>query len=108
MVELARYLPSDLTRADIDCQAGSLLLDFGVDWCPHCQQTEALLQEALAGKEALRHLRVEDGPGRRLGRSYRVKLWPTLIFLVNGHEVDRLIRPTDPAQIEGSLRKLQI
>lgn len=100
------YLPSPMARADIERQTGSLLLDFGVDWCPHCQQAETLLAEALVGKTGLRHLKVEDGPGRRLGRSYRVKLWPTLIFLSNGQEVDRLVRPTELAQIEAVLRKL--
>jgi thioredoxin 1 len=29
----------------------------------------------------LRHVKVEDGKGRPLGRSFRVKLWPTLVFM---------------------------
>lgn len=37
---------------------------------------------------------VEDGKGRPLGRSFRVKLWPTLIFLQDGAEVARVVRPT--------------
>ena len=106
MSALSPYLPCDPTKDEIDTQAGGLLLDFGVDWCPHCQRAEVLLQKALAGKHWLRHLRVEDGPGRRLGRTYRVKLWPTLIFLINGQEVERLVRPTDLAEIEAALRKI--
>jgi thioredoxin 1 len=38
---------------------------------------------------------VEDGSGRPLGRSFGVKLWPTLIFLADGREVARLVRPGD-------------
>ena len=38
--------------------------------------------------------------GRRLGRSYKVKLWPTLIFLKDGVEAARLVRPGDPREIE--------
>lgn len=106
MAEASPYLPSTMARADIESQKGSLLLDFGVDWCPHCQQAEALLAEALAGKAGLRHLKVEDGPGRRLGRSYQVKLWPTLIFLFDGQEMERLVRPTEPGKIEAALRRL--
>jgi len=34
--------------------------------------------EALSQHAQWRHIRVEDGPGRALGRSFRVKLWPTL------------------------------
>src|SRR5690606_10872089 len=38
-----------------------------------------------------------------LGRSYRVKLWPTLIFLQSGKEVARLVRPTETAPIVDAL-----
>jgi thioredoxin 1 len=40
-----------------------------------------------------RHIKVEDGPGRPLGRSFRVKLWPTLVFLRDGKVVQQLARP---------------
>jgi thioredoxin 1 len=42
---------------------------------------------------ACQHLKIEDGPGRALGRHYRVKLWPTLVVLRDGQEVGRLVRP---------------
>ena len=48
---------------------------------------------------------VEDGNGKVLGRSFHVKLWPTLIFLKNGREVERLVRPSDVASIEGALSR---
>jgi thioredoxin 1 len=47
--------------------------------------------------------KVEDGKGRKLGRSYRVTLWPTLIFLNDGVEVARLVRPTDVDDIAHAL-----
>jgi thioredoxin 1 len=43
---------------------------------------------------------VEDGKGLPLGRSFRVKLWPTLIYLENGAEKGRVVRPADSAAIE--------
>jgi thioredoxin 1 len=52
----------------------------------------------------LRHLKVEDGPGRPLGRSYRVRLWPTLVLLRDGQEVARLVRPTQAADILAALK----
>jgi thioredoxin 1 len=48
----------------------------------------------LAQQPQWQHLKVEDGPGRALGRSYRVKLWPTLLVLRDGQEVARVVRPT--------------
>jgi thioredoxin 1 len=44
-------------------------------------------------------MKVEDGQGRPLGRSFRVKLWPTLIFLRDGKEIARLVRPASAAQV---------
>ncbi len=42
---------------------------------------------------------LEFGAGRRLGRSFRVKLWPTLILLQGGVELGRVVRPTSAAEL---------
>lgn len=91
------------SRAEIDALPGLTLLEFGTDWCAHCRAAQPALAEVLPGHPAWRHLRVEDGPGRPLGRSYRVKLWPTLVFLRDGREVARLVRPTQAADIRQAL-----
>jgi len=51
------------------------------------------VQEVLIEHSALSHIKVYDGKGKRLGRAFRVKLWPTLILLRDGQEVARLVRP---------------
>lgn len=48
-------------------------------------------------------MKIEDGPGRPLGRSFRVKLWPTLVFMLGGKEVARLVRPGDASEIRDAL-----
>ncbi|WP_256659840.1 thioredoxin family protein, partial [Pseudomonas sp. LS-2] len=48
----------------------------------------------------------EDGSGRRLGRSFGVKLWPTLVFMRDGQEVARLVRPTKVSYIEEAFETL--
>jgi thioredoxin 1 len=64
-------------------------------WCGHCLASASIISKALAAHPGVKHLKVEDGRGRALGRSFQVKLWPTLIFLADGKEVARLVRPTD-------------
>lgn len=96
------YSVAQPTRAEIDALAGPALLEFGTDWCGHCRATQAPLAAAFAQYPGVPHIRVEDGPGRALGRSFRVKLWPTLIFLKDGQEVARLVRPLDSSEIERS------
>lgn len=97
------YTPESQTRADIDASRGLALLDFGTNWCGHCQAAQPMVDQALAGRADVAHIRVEDGSGRPLGRSYRVKLWPTLVFLRDGVEVARLVRPTDVATVAQAL-----
>jgi thioredoxin 1 len=37
---------------------------------------------------------VEDGKGKPLGRSFQVKLWPTLVFMRDGKVVQQTARPS--------------
>jgi thioredoxin 1 len=94
------------SREEIDATTGPVLLEFGVDWCPHCQAAAPAVEEALADHAAVRHIKVEDGKGRRLGRSFGVKLWPTLIALKDGAEAARAVRPTEVEQVERILASL--
>ena len=95
------------TRAEVEALEGPAVLEFGTSWCGWCRAVQAPLASALAKYPQVRHLRIEDGPGRALGRSYRVKLWPTLVFLQDGQEVARLVRPSGAAPIEEALGALR-
>lgn len=93
------YTPETLDRAEVDALPGLVLLEFGTDWCGHCQGAQPHIREALASAPGLQHLKIEDGPGRPLGRSFRVKLWPTLVLLRDGVEVARVVRPQSVAEV---------
>ena len=97
------YAVAQPTRAEIDALTGPTVLEFGTGWCGHCRATDAPLAAALQQHAEVPHLRVEDGSGRPLGRSFKVKLWPTLIFLKDGQEVARLVRPLDSREIGQAL-----
>jgi thioredoxin 1 len=94
------------TREEIDTKQGPLVLEFGTPWCGHCLAAQPLIEAAFSDFPTVRHLKIEDGRGRPLGRSYRVKLWPTLIFLESGKEVARLVRPTESAPIVEALAQI--
>ena len=90
-------------RAEVDALQGLVLLEFGTDWCGHCRAAEPAMAEALSQHPHWHHVKIEDGPGRALGRSYRVKLWPTVVVLRDGQEVARLVRPTQALAISAAL-----
>ena len=100
------YSSSAPSPAEVQRQPGLSLIEFGTDWCSHCQAAQPLLDKVLPDFPEVRHLKIEDGSGRRLGRAYQVKLWPTLVFLRDGEEVTRLVRPTSLSALEEAFEQL--
>jgi thioredoxin 1 len=90
-------------REQVEAIPGMVALEFGTPWCGFCQSAQPLLQAALASRGDIRHIKVEDGRGRPLGRAFRVKLWPTLVVLRDGREVSRLVRPTKRRELDDAL-----
>lgn len=87
----------------MDAWPGPLVIQFGAGWCGHCIAAQPLIGSAFADHPGVAHVRIEDGPGRPLGRSYRIKLWPTLVFLRDGVELARLVRPSSVDAITRAL-----
>jgi thioredoxin 1 len=102
----ANYENAGLTREEIDATRGPVVLEFGTAWCGHCQLAVPAVEQALAESPGVAHIQVEDGPGRRLGRSFRIKLWPTLIVLNDGVELARVVRPTTAEEVRAALAAL--
>ena len=93
-MSLARsYEHIEPERAAIDARPGPAMLEFGAPWCGHCIAAQPAIEAGFAGHADVHHLKIEDGRGKPLGRSFRVKLWPTLVFLRDGQVVRQLVRP---------------
>lgn len=102
----AVYAEHEPARIDIDALPGTTVLEFGAPWCPHCIGAQPSLEAVLAARDDVRHLKIEDGPGRPLGRSFRIKLWPSVLVLRDGVELVRVVRPTTQEEIERALAML--
>lgn len=93
-------MPTEPSRAEVDALPGTTLLEFGAHWCPICQGARPLVDQVVRELPSVRYLRVEDGKGQPLGRSFRVKLWPTLIVVRGGRELARVVRPGDADELQ--------
>lgn len=102
----APYQTAQPERSAVDAMAGAVMLDFGANWCGYCRAAEPLIEAALAASPSVRHVKVEDGPGRPLGRSFRIKLWPTVVVLKDGQEVARVVRPVSSDDVRAALAQL--
>jgi thioredoxin 1 len=103
------FLPADPVPnpEDIEAMLGATVLEFGTTWCSYCQAARGDIDAALGDmKPALRHIQIEDGKGRPLGRGFGVKLWPTLVVLHNGAEVARVVRPASAQAVRDALASL--
>ena len=96
----------ELTRADVDATPGRLVLEFGAEWCPICDAARPLIDRAFTEHPGVRRLWVEDGKGKPLGRSFAVKLWPTLVFLRDGRELARVVRPRAESELRAAFERL--
>jgi thioredoxin 1 len=100
------YINPGPSREEIDSTKGPILLEFGTGWCGYCQAAAPIFAQTLAEFPVVQHIKIEDGPGRRLGRSFRIKLWPTAIFLKDGIEISRVVRPETADDVRRSLLQL--
>lgn len=88
------------TLEQVKALRGGAILEFGAPWCGHCKAAAPAIQEVLSEHSELLHIKVYDGKGKRLGRTFGVKLWPTLILLHDGQEVARLVRPLKADEVQ--------
>jgi thioredoxin 1 len=97
------YETAQPDRSAVDAMPGVVAVDFGTNWCGYCKAAEHDIEDALKACPNVTHLKAEDGPGRPLGRSFRVKLWPTVVVMKDGQEVARVVRPASAQEVKDAL-----
>ena len=87
------YHDDEPTREEVDKTAGPVLLEFVQAGAATVKCSQPRWKRCSRSTRRCSTCRIADGRGKRLGRSFRVKLWPTLIFLRDGKVIVQLVRP---------------
>ena len=53
---------------EINALVEPAVIEFGASWCGYCQAAQADIAAVLKQHPTVRHIKVEDGKGKRLGR----------------------------------------
>ena len=85
---------TERTREEIDAMTWPVVLEFGASWCPYCKAIQRYIADSLAKHSSIQHIQIEDGKRKLLGRTFRVKLWPTQVFMCDGQILHAAVGPS--------------
>ncbi|MBN2141716.1 thioredoxin [Candidatus Woesearchaeota archaeon] len=80
------------TQAFIDTMMrGKVVLDFYADWCVPCQRLQPILDKLKALHSEVSFLKVNVDNNQGVADEFAVRSIPTIVFLKDGEEKDRVI-----------------
>jgi thioredoxin len=80
---------------------GLLMVDFWAEWCGPCRAVAPVLEEvaeASEGRVTLLKVNVDENPG--LAARYGVRSIPTILFVEDGTEVERVVGAQPKAALQ--------
>ena len=87
---------SELTEENFEqiTKQGKVIIDFYADWCGPCKIMEPVLEELSKEFRDINFFKINVDSNQQPALIYAVRSIPTIIFLKNGSEVDRIIGVT--------------
>jgi thioredoxin 2 len=92
--------------ADVERSPLPVLVDAWAPWCGPCRMVAPTIEKLatdLAGRVRVAKLNVDENP--QTAARFDVRSIPTMLVMINGREVDRIIGAQPPATIRGKLER---
>ncbi|MBU1863531.1 MAG: thioredoxin [Candidatus Omnitrophica bacterium] len=69
-----------------------IVIDFWAEWCSPCKRLTPVIEELAAEMDGqVKFIKINVDNNQEIASQYQVMSIPTLIFLKNGQEVDRMV-----------------
>ena len=92
---------------EIISSQGLVLLDFWATWCVPCRKIAPVVDEIARkyeGKCTVAKIKVDDNP--QIATQFGIMNIPTLLFINNGSEVDRIVGVVGKEEVAGRIEKI--
>jgi thioredoxin 1 len=67
------------------------ILHFTAEWCGPCKQLTPIINELISENPSLRYKKIDVDQNNELSLKYNVRSIPTIIFELNGTELNRVV-----------------
>lgn len=91
---------------DAETSSGVVLVDFYADWCGPCKMIAPIIEELageMKGRAKVAKLDIETA--QNVTAKFQVTSIPTIILLVDGHEVNRVVGVRDKAALQSLIEE---
>lgn len=107
---MTQTLQADATtgREMIASTGGIVVLDFTAAWCPPCRLLEPVLDQLVTENDDLTIVTVDVEASPELAAEYQVMGMPTLVFLVDGEPVRRIVGARGISALREELHQVRV
>lgn len=71
-------------------QSNSFVIDFYADWCAPCQAVKPMFEKASQEFKKVNFFKVNVDKNQRIVSEFGVRSLPTIVFVKDGEEVERI------------------
>jgi thioredoxin 1 len=97
-------LSEDQFAAKVEQAPGTVLLDFGADWCPPCKMLHPVIERiSLEYNGKLDVYEVDVDKNQSLSQRFGISGVPTVLLFKDGKEVNRLVGFRDFDTLKGEI-----
>ncbi|HHE36609.1 MAG TPA: thioredoxin [Candidatus Woesearchaeota archaeon] len=93
---------TELTEENFEhlTRQGKVIIDFYAEWCGPCKVMEPVLEEVSKEFKDINFFKINVDSNHQPALIHSVRSIPTIIFLKNGNEVDRIMGVTQEEEFK--------